>query len=73
MSITSKILATTALIVVFLILNGLLQAGSNPGGRNPGIFGIIFLVGLIAALRAVWRKSKTDNTDQVNNTTLKKD
>jgi hypothetical protein len=73
MSTISKILATVALIVGFVILNAALQAGSGSGGRSPGILGIIFLVGLIAALRAVWRKSKTDNIDKVDTTSLKKD
>jgi hypothetical protein len=57
MTRTSKILATVGIVLVFLLINGLLQAGSGPGGRNLGVVGIILFFGLIAALRSVWRKS----------------
>ncbi len=69
MTRTAKILATVGVIFVFMILSAALQAGSGPGGRNPGFLGIIFMVGVIAALRAIWRKPKSDNTD---NTSLNK-
>lgn len=62
----SKILATGVVIIVFLILSALLQLGSDPGGRNPGIIGIIIFVGLIVAIRAIWKKpmgGKSDITD----------
>lgn len=69
MTTASKILATVAIIIVFMLLSAVLQAGSGPGGRNPGILGIIFLIGLIVAIRAIWKKTKEDNAD---NTTLNK-
>lgn len=53
-----------------MLLSAALQAGSGPGGRNPGILGLIFLIGLIAAIRAIWKKPKESNAD---NTSLKKD
>jgi hypothetical protein len=71
MSKTSKILATIGVIFLFMILSGALQAGSGPGGRNPGIIGIVFMVGLIAGIRAIW-KSPT-STKNAENTDLKKD
>ncbi|GGC83078.1 hypothetical protein GCM10011508_08020 [Flavobacterium lutivivi] len=67
---SSKILATIVAVFVFMILSAALQAGSGPGGRPPGILGIIFLGGLIAAIRAIWKKPKNDSSD---NTSLKKD
>ncbi|MBX2963694.1 MAG: hypothetical protein KF687_14370 [Cyclobacteriaceae bacterium] len=70
MTTTSKIIATVAVIFVFMLLSAALQAGSGPGGRNPGILGLIFLIGLIAAIRAIWKKPKESNAD---NTSLKKD
>jgi hypothetical protein len=69
MTKASKILATVAIIIVFMLLSAVLQAGSGPGGRNPGILGIIFLIGLVVAIRAIWKKTKEDNAD---NTTLNK-
>lgn len=62
MSKTSKIIATVALIIIFIILSGLIQAGSGSGGRNPGILGLVLFMGLIAGIRAIWKKSKDGNT-----------
>jgi hypothetical protein len=70
MTKTSKIIATIGLIFLFMVLNGALQAGSSPGGRNPGIFGLILLIGLIAGIRGIWKSSDNNNID---NTSLKKD
>lgn len=71
MSKTSKILATIGVIFLFMVLSGALQAGSGPGGRNPGIFGLILLFGVIAGIRAIWKSSGNDNN--ADNTSLKKD
>ena len=71
MSKTSKILATIGVIFLFMILSGALQAGSGPGGRNPGIIGLILLFGVIAGIRAIWKSS--DNDNNADNTSLKKD
>lgn len=66
MTQTSKILATVGIIVIFMILSAVLQMGSEQGGRNPGIFGIVLFIGLIAGIRSVWKKNN-------DNTKLKKD
>lgn len=63
MTTASKIFATAAIIIVFMVLSAALQAGSGPGGRSPGILGIIFLIGLIVAIRAIWKKPKEDKAD----------
>jgi hypothetical protein len=70
MTRVSKILSTVAIILGFMLLSAALQAGSGPGGRNPGIFGLILLFGLIAGVRAIWKKPTSNNAI---NTTLKKD
>jgi hypothetical protein len=70
MTKTSKIIATIGLIFLFMVLNGALQSGSGPGGRNLGIFGLILLIGLIAGIRGIWKSSDNNNID---NTSLKKD
>ena len=63
MSKTSKILVTIGIIIAFLFFFGLLTASrSNGGNSTPGIFGIILLVGMIAGIKAVWKKEK-DNDD----------
>lgn len=73
MSTTAKTFATIALIAIFLLLNGALQANSGPGGGSPGIIGLILLVGLVAAIRAVWRRPKSEPADHDDSTSLKKD
>jgi hypothetical protein len=70
MTKSSKIFATIGLIILFFIFSAALQVGSEPGGRNPGIIGIVLLFGLIAGIRAVWKKSSDDNS---NTPTLNKD
>ncbi|MEY5069606.1 MAG: hypothetical protein RLZ47_1468 [Bacteroidota bacterium] len=69
MTTTSKILATAGIILLFLVFSAAIQAGAGPGGRNPGIIGIVLLFGLIAGIRAIWKKPNDDNS---SNTTLNK-
>jgi len=57
MSNLSKTLVTIGIIFGFLLLFGLLTASRNSGGSStPGIFGIILMVGMIAGIKAVWKK-----------------
>jgi hypothetical protein len=62
MTRTSKILATVGIVLVFMIFSAALQAGSGPGGRPPGILGLALFLGLIAGIRAVWKKSDDKDT-----------
>jgi len=64
MSTGAKTLVTIGIIIGFIFLFGVIVA-SNGGGR-PGIFGLILAGGMIAALRAVWKKPATekDNDNQ---------
>jgi hypothetical protein len=57
MTKTSKTLATIGIVIVFLLFNAMLLAGSGPGGRNGGIIGIVLMFGIIAGIHAVWKKS----------------
>lgn len=65
MTTTSKILATVAIIFGFMVLSALLQLGSAPGGRTPGILGIILLLGLIFGIRAIWKKPKENDSEDI--------
>lgn len=57
MSTLSKILVTIGIIIGFLLFFGILTAGRNNSGHStPGILGIVLMVGLIAGLKAVWKK-----------------
>ena len=62
MSYISKILVTIGIIIGFLIFFGLLTASrSSDGNSTPGIFGIILFVGMIAGIKAVWKKVKEND------------
>ena len=53
----TKILVTIGAILIFLLIFGVLIASQKSSGNsNPGIFGIILFGGLIAAIRAIWKK-----------------
>lgn len=67
MSNLSKTLVTIGIIAGFLILFAIvvvLKDGKESGGsNNPGIFGIILFFGMMAGIRAVWKKSDLKNDD----------
>lgn len=54
---SSKVLVTVIAIVIYLIL-GVVNSGlrSELGHSTPGILGLILLIALIGALRAIWKK-----------------
>ena len=63
MSNISKILVTIGIIIAFLFFFGLLTASRSSGGNStPGIFFFFLLEGMIAGIKAVWKKEK-DNDD----------
>ncbi len=68
MSNTSKVLVTIGIIIGFLFFFGLLTASRNSNGdKTPGIFGMILFVGMIAGIKAVWKKEKdNDDNHQLN-------
>lgn len=64
MSNMSKILVTIGIIIGFIFVFGLLTASRSSGGNStPGIFGIILFVGMIAGIKAVWKKENDNNNN----------
>lgn len=56
-----KILTTIAIIIGYLIIAGLLQAGIEAnGGGGRAIIGLIFL-GVIYGIRSIWKSKKEGN------------
>ncbi|NQY30390.1 MAG: hypothetical protein HRT69_13065 [Flavobacteriaceae bacterium] len=63
MSTGAKVLVTIGIIIGFIFLLGVLTASRKSGGSStPGIFDLILFGGMIAGIRAVWKKS-SDNID----------
>lgn len=63
----SKIIVTIGILIVFFFLFGVIVY-ANEGSGSPGIIGLILFAGLIAGLRAVWKKptakNETSETDK---------
>ncbi len=68
MNNSSKIFTTIIFVVVFIIIGIFLMASGGKGG----IIHILLTVGLIAAIRAVWKKKPNDNNDITTNQKLDK-
>lgn len=60
MSKLSKVIVTLVIIAVYVVVNVLFFIASTQAGRShtPGLIGMILLLGMIAALRAVWKKDR---------------
>lgn len=66
---STKVIVTIVAIVLCVILHAVVTGiRSDAGHSTPGFLGIILVVALIGALRAIWKKS--DSND--DNTTLQK-
>ena len=67
---TSKIIVTIVVLFVFFILFGLIVLyRQESGSQTPGILGLVVFVGMLGALREVWKKKKDGGTSEnmVNN------
>ena len=60
MNTTSKIFVTIGAVVAFLFFFAILTHANKESGSTPGILGIILLLGLLAGLRAIWKKPKEE-------------
>lgn len=61
MSKLAKILVTIVVIVVWMLLNTAIIKGT--GTKSGGIFGIALCFAMIAAVRAIWKKSDNNGDD----------
>ena len=72
MSKVSKILVTLGVVFVFFILfAGVVGIRGGAGHRTPGFLGLIVFAGMVGALKAIWKKSKTEEEGN-NNSILQK-
>ncbi|MEP2059921.1 MAG: hypothetical protein ABJJ05_19080 [Maribacter litoralis] len=71
MSTGAKVLVTIGILIGFFFLFGALTFTRKSGGSTtPGIFGLILFGGMVAGIRAVWKKPK--NNDDSDNHQLDK-
>lgn len=58
----SKIIISIVAIAIFIIVFAIIVGVTSENGSTPGILGMAALAGLIAALRAIWKKDDNDNS-----------
>lgn len=64
MNKASKIIVTIVIVVVFIVLDAIVVGmRSDAGFKTPGPIALILFLGMIGAIRAVWKKDKTENGD----------
>lgn len=69
----AKLLVTIVVIVLFLALFGaLVGARESSGHSTPGFFGVILLLAVIGAVRAIWKSGKKDDNNDSNSSVLQK-
>lgn len=61
---TSKILVTVVAVLMYIVFGTLILGSMKDAGMSTGFVGLILLVALIGALKAVWRKPKSENEDK---------
>lgn len=62
MSEFAKILVTIGVIILWFLLSVInTEMRKVSGHSTPGIFGMILLLGVIGAVRAIWKSKKNDN------------
>lgn len=70
MSKFTKTVVTIGVCFLFYILFTVTIITRESSGRNtPGILGIILFVGLIGAIRAIWKKRDNDSDNNNNDNT----
>jgi hypothetical protein len=75
MSKLAKILVTIGVVFLFLVINTVITGvRSEAGYKTPGFLAVIVFVGMIGALKAIWKKPKNedDNKDNDNTSILQK-
>lgn len=74
MSKTAKVLVTIGAIFLYIIIATPILAAMKESGQSSGFVGIILMVALIGALRAIWKKPKKeeDNNEGDNSSVLQK-
>ncbi len=70
MSKTAKVLVTIGVIFLYILIATPITAALKESGSSSGFIGLILLVALIGAIKAIWKKPKDD--DYNNSSMLQK-
>ncbi|MBP5548132.1 MAG: hypothetical protein J6X58_04475 [Bacteroidales bacterium] len=70
MSTAAKVLVTIGAIFAYILIATPITAAMKESGSSPGFIGLILLVALIGAIRAIWKKPK--NNKDNNSSMLQK-
>lgn len=57
---SAKVLVTIGAILLYIIIATPLLAAMKEAGQSTGFVGLILLVALIGAIRAIWKKQNND-------------
>ena len=60
MSKSAKVLVTIGAIFLYIIIATPITAAMKESGQSSGFIGLILLVALIGAIRAIWKKPKDE-------------
>ena len=75
MSKSAKVLVTIGAIFLYIIIATPITAAMKESGQSSGFIGLILLVALIGAIRAIWKKpkkKKKKDDDENNSSVLQK-
>jgi Na+/melibiose symporter-like transporter len=74
MSKSAKVLVTIGAIFLYIIIATPILAAMKESGQSSGFVGLILLVALIGAIRAIWKKSNNDkgNNNEKDSSVLQK-
>lgn len=74
MSKSAKVLVTIGAIFLYIIIATPITAAMKESGQSSGFIGLILLVALIGAIRAIWKKPKDEGkkNDENNSSVLQK-
>lgn len=71
MSKFAKILVTIGVLFVYFLLSAVaVGVRESAGYKTPGFMGIILLVAVIGAIRAIWKSGKKNSDNDNNDTSI---
>lgn len=70
MSKSAKVLVTIGAIFLYIIIVTPITAAMKESGQSSSFIGLILLVALIGAIRAIWKNNNIDTKDKEDNSSV---